>query len=65
MSEPKKESLIIKFIKEITNMFALMLWGGAILCIIAYELAPDDPSNLYLAMILIVIVLITGIVTFF
>ena len=65
MSEPPKQSLILKFLKEITNMFALLLWAGGALCIIAYRLAPEDPSNLYLGLILFVIVLITGTVTFF
>ena len=65
MSEPAKVPWIIKFLKEITNMFALLLWFGAALCIAAYILQPIDPSNLYLGVILMIIVLLTGIVTFY
>lgn len=45
--------------------FSLMLWAGAGLCFIAFGLDQTDPSTLYLGIVLAVVVLITGFVTFF
>jgi sodium/potassium-transporting ATPase subunit alpha len=42
-----------------------MLWAGSLLCMIAYGLDPTDPSTMYLAVVLAVTVLVTGIVTDF
>ncbi len=50
---------------ELTSFFALLLWGGAIMCLIGYGLDTSDPSNLYLGIVLAAVVFITGIVTFF
>lgn len=44
--------------------FALLLWVGGILCFVAYPLS-GDPSNLYLGIVLIVIVLATSFMTFY
>ncbi len=52
-------------LKEITSPFALLLWAGAILCFVAYALSPEDPSNLYLGIVLCVINLATGLMTFY
>lgn len=42
-----------------------MLWAGAIFCLVAYGLSPDDMSNVYLAIVLIVINLGSGLMTFY
>lgn len=44
--------------------FALLLWAGAILTFVAYGLGGGD-SNLYLALIIIAIILITGFISFY
>lgn len=54
----------VKLFKELTNGFAIMLWVGAILCFIAYGLTPDDPSNLYLAIVILIVIFITCVITF-
>jgi hypothetical protein len=42
-----------------------MLWVGSILCIIIYILEPEgNLPNLYLAFVLMIVVLITGVITF-
>ena len=53
-----------KLIAEFTSFFSLMLWIGAILCFIAYGLDPTDKSNVYLGVVLILVVFISGITTF-
>ena len=54
----------VKLFKEMTNGFALMLWVSAILCFIAYGLTPDDPSNIYLAVVILIVIGITCGITF-
>lgn len=54
----------VKFLKELANWFSIMLWVGAILCIIAYFLQDSDPSNLYLGIILVFVILLTGTITY-
>jgi sodium/potassium-transporting ATPase subunit alpha len=44
--------------------FALLLWGGAALCFVAYALG-NDPSNLYLGVIICAIIVFTGCLTFY
>lgn len=51
--------------KEITNWFAILLWVGSILCIVTYIVQPSgNLPNLYLAFVLIIVIFITGIITF-
>jgi sodium/potassium-transporting ATPase subunit alpha len=51
-------------LKELTTPFSLLLWGGSALCFAAYGIG-KDPSNMYLAVIIIIIILITGFISFF
>ena len=64
---PEKEKVPgwIRFLKEITNWFAILLWVGSILCIVTYVVQPSgNLPNLYLAFVLIIVIFITGIITF-
>ena len=54
----------MKFLHEITNGFALLLWTGAALSFLSYGLDPSDPSNLYLAVIITILINLTGLITF-
>lgn len=64
LSEKKKDPWWMKLFHELTSPFALMLWAGSILCIVAYGLDTSDPSNLYLGIVLCIVVMLTGTVTF-
>ena len=65
LPEKKKTPGWIRFLKEITNWFAIMLWVGSILCIVIYIIQPlGNLPNLYLAFVLIFVVILTGIITF-
>lgn len=64
LSEKKRTPAWIKFLHEITNGFAIMMWVGMTLCWIAFGIDPGDPSNYYLAIIIIFVVLLTGTITF-
>ena len=54
-----------KLLHELSTPFALLLWAGSILCFVAYGLSTSDQSNLYLGIVLAVINLLTGIMTFY
>jgi sodium/potassium-transporting ATPase subunit alpha len=65
LPEKKKTPGWIRFLKEITNWFAIMLWVGSILCIVIYILQPlGNLPNLYLAFVLIIVILLTGVITY-
>ena len=51
----------------LTGLFNYMLWVGAALCLIVYGLQTDftDKTNLWLAVIMIVVVLITGTINYY
>lgn len=64
---PEKEKVPAwrRFLAEITNWFAIMLWVGSILCIIIYILQPTgNLPNLYLAFVLMFVIILTGLITF-
>ena len=65
LSEKVSDPWYMKLLHELTSFFALMLWAGSGLCFFAYGLDQSDPSNLYLGIVLAVVVVITGLVTFF
>ena len=60
----------VKFCQNLFGGFSLLLWFGAILCFIAYgiqasayEEPPDD--NLYLGVVLTVVVVVTGVFSYY
>ena len=60
----------VKFLQALFGGFAMLLWLGAVLCFIAYsiqattmEQPPDD--NLYLGIVLTVVVVVTGIFSYY
>jgi len=64
MSEPPKTPGWILYLKECTSLFNCLLWICSIMCAIGYGLYPADPSNLYLALVLAIMVLITATVSY-
>lgn len=45
LSEKAPVPWFVKLFHELTTVFALLLWGSGILCLIVYGLSPTDPSN--------------------
>ena len=52
---------------EFTGMFNYLLWAGAILCFAAYGAQTDkrDKSNIYLGIVIIVVIVITGTMAYY
>lgn len=65
LSEKKGTPWYIWLLKEMTGPFSLLLWAGSILCFIGYFLDMEDQSNLYLGIVLAIVVVITGLFSFF
>lgn len=64
LSERAKAPWWVMLIREMLNPFAVMLWVGAVLCMLAYIMQPSDLSNLYLGAILVFVVVLTGAITY-
>lgn len=60
MPEKKKIHWFFKLFHELTTIFALLLWSGGALALVAFGLNPSDNSNLWLGIILWFVVFITG-----
>jgi sodium/potassium-transporting ATPase subunit alpha len=62
----KKIPLWVLYLKELFSWFAILLWIGGILCVVGYELQPSQGlSNVYLAIVLAVVVIITATLSFY
>ena len=64
LPEKKKTHWTVLIFEELTSIFSLLLWVGGILALIAYLLTPEDTSNLYLAIVLWIVVIVTGLFSF-
>ena len=64
MPDKKKTPWYILLIHELTSIFSILLWVGGALAMVGYGLTPDDKSNFWLAIVLWIVVLITGIFAF-
>ena len=62
MTEKTGTHWTILLLEEFVSPFALLLWAGAALCFVAFVLG-NDPSNLYLGVIICAIIIFTGSLT--
>ncbi|XP_019852322.1 PREDICTED: sodium/potassium-transporting ATPase subunit alpha-1-like isoform X2 [Amphimedon queenslandica] len=69
LTPPRQTPEIIKFLKQLFGGFAALLWAGAFLCIVSFIAQVVQGStefdNLYLGISLIVVVIITGIFSYY
>ncbi|GFR87926.1 sodium/potassium-transporting ATPase subunit alpha [Elysia marginata] len=70
LTPPKTTPMWVKFLQTMFTGFSLLLWLGSALCFIAYfvsllESASGDTDNLGLGLVLMGVVIITGIFTFY
>ncbi len=63
LTPPKQTPAWIKFLKELSGFFSLLLWGGALLCFIGYSIDGSE-DHLFLGIVLVVVVVVTGIFSF-
>jgi len=49
---------------RVHGLFCLLLWAGAILCFIGYGLDEEAIDNLFLGIILVLVIIITGLFSF-
>lgn len=64
LTPPKTVPEWVKFLKNMTGFFSLLLLAGGVLCIIGYVLK-KEVENLYLGIVLFAVVLITGTFSYF
>lgn len=64
LSEKAGTHWSILLLRELVTPFAILLWIGAILTFVAFAIG-NDASNLYLGFILVIVICITGFITFY
>jgi magnesium-transporting ATPase (P-type) len=64
LTPPPVTPLWVKFVMHLFGGFAMLLWIGAVLCFIVYAINSDG-ENLTLGIVLTVVVVITGIFSFY
>lgn len=60
LTPPKQTPEWVKFLQEMSNPFAILLWVGSALCFIAYALDSTGTENLYLGIVLGTVNFFTG-----
>ena len=65
LTETKPTHWSILLLKDLTNLFALLLWAGAILCFIVYALVPSDRTALYTGCVILVVIIGVGLSSFY
>lgn len=70
LTEVRTSSKWVKFCKNIFGGFATLLWVGALLCFFAYSIQVSttesvSPDNLYLGIVLVFVVVVTGIFSYY
>jgi len=64
LTPPAQTPVWIKFVKELTGFFSLLLWGGAILCFFGYAI-DGSADHLFLGIVLVFVVVVTGVFSFY
>ncbi|CAG9466608.1 unnamed protein product [Pedinophyceae sp. YPF-701] len=65
LTPPKTLPWFVKLGLQFTNFFSLLLIVGGLLCFISFGIDGSDPTNLYLGVVLITVVVITAVFSFF
>lgn len=63
LDSKRKDSLIVKFLHQFTNFFAILLLAGSALAFLAEYLQPDQ-GNIYIAIALVGVVFLNAVFTF-
>eukprot|EP01105_Mastigella_eilhardi_P004533 TRINITY_DN1604_c0_g2_i3.p1 TRINITY_DN1604_c0_g2~~TRINITY_DN1604_c0_g2_i3.p1 ORF type:complete len:2171 (-),score=664.74 TRINITY_DN1604_c0_g2_i3:1683-8195(-) len=64
LSPPKRTPEIVKLLKNLFGFFSALLWVGAVISIASYAVNFKDMSNLYLAIVLVFVVTVTGVFSY-
>ena len=64
LTPPKTTPLWLQFLLQFVDFFSMLLIVGGTLCFVAYGLDQDDPTNLYLGVVLYLVVLVTAVFSF-
>ncbi|KAJ9442106.1 Sodium/potassium-transporting ATPase subunit alpha [Diplonema papillatum] len=64
LTPPAEDPEWLKFGKQFTGFFSLLLLAGGVLCMVAYAVRQEDTENLFLGIVLFGVVLITSIFTY-
>lgn len=60
LTPPVTTAWWIKYLEQYANVFMLLLLFGGVLCFVAYGIDQDDPTNVYLGVVLFLVVFISA-----
>lgn len=63
LTPPKQTPAWVKFLRELTGFFSLLLWSGAILCFVGYAIDRSE-DHLFLGIVLVFVVVVTGVFSY-
>eukprot|EP01059_Diplonema_ambulator_P010022 TRINITY_DN19_c0_g1_i4.p1 TRINITY_DN19_c0_g1~~TRINITY_DN19_c0_g1_i4.p1 ORF type:complete len:1297 (+),score=543.58 TRINITY_DN19_c0_g1_i4:38-3928(+) len=64
LTPPKQDPEWLKFLRQFTGFFSLLLLAGGLLCMIAFAVDPAGRENLFLGIVLFIVVTITSVFTY-
>lgn len=65
LTPPARVPWFIRLFKHLVGGFQLMMIAGAILCFVVYGLDPTDTQTFWLGIVLVIVVVLTGIFSFY
>lgn len=63
LTPPKQTPAWLKFLRELTGFFSLLLWAGAVLCFVGYTIDRSE-DHLFLGIVLVFVVVVTGVFSY-
>ena len=64
LTPPRRTPAWVRFLKELTGFFSLLLWAGATLCFVGYAIDRSH-DHLFLGVALVVVIVATGAFSFY
>lgn len=64
LTPPPSKPWWVQFIGHLTGFFSLLLWAAGILCFFAFGIDNTQKENLYLGVVLVTVVMITGVFSY-
>jgi len=64
LTPPPTKPWWVVFLSHLTGFFSLLLWAAGILCFFAFAIDGSQKENLYLGIVLVTVVIITGVFSY-
>eukprot|EP00954_Amorphochlora_amoebiformis_P028462 1391705-Amorphochlora_amoeboformis.AAC.1 len=65
LTPPPEKFWLLLLLEHMTGFFSLLLWAAAVLCFVAFGIDNSSQDNLYLGVVLVAVVVLTGIFSYY